>query len=428
MGRLSGTIVAMVALMSAPLLAQDDVKQQLDALRKEVEALKAERVQNDTKALETPAAGKAPAQGEEMGAPQAQMNPLMTLFKETQISGFVDMGYNINRHQPANGVNFVRAFDTAANSFTLHNAQINLGRAATKEMIAGFKIEAGFGSDADAFDAAPIGDVDSFLLQEAYLEVLVPGIDGLTIRAGRMATLAGYEVFESHMNYNYSRALLFNWAIPFINTGVRAEYQLMDGMVTFTLGYVNGWDNQLDNNNAKTFEFQVAVRPVEGLLGSITLYHGAEQAGEDGNKRTLVDIVLSYTVQNFTIGANFDWGREEWDEDEAIHGSDVTPWNGYAFYLKYQATDWLAGALRFERLRDEEASRVGAAAAANVGAGAPIHASYWEITFTIELKPTDNLIFRIEYRYDESNKEVFLRHGSTRDRQDTIGFEAIVLF
>ncbi len=417
----TGVVMALVALSASPLWAQDDVKQQLDALRKEVEALKQERTLNQTQKVEADAARKDAGSGELMAAQAAPLNPLMTLFKETKISGFVDTGYVYNRHQPDSKSNVVRAFDNTANSFYLHNAQLNFERAASSDMVIGYKIELSVGSDADAFDASGDGDVDNFDVQEAYAEILLPSVPGLKFFAGKFVTLAGSEVIESKENYNYSRGLLFTWAIPFTHTGVRAQYSLAEDKVKILVGYVNGWDNMVDNNNAQTWEFQLAVTPVPNVSAFVNVYHGAEgnnnNAGEDGNKRTLLDLILVATFDKLTVGANFDWGWERFDEDEQVHGERGATWNGYALYVKYQVVDWMAPVIRFERFRDEEGYRTGT------------HQNLTDITFTLDFRVGQNMIVRIEYRYDESSEEIF-RKGSSHDRekQDTIGAEVIVTF
>ena len=67
----------------------------------------------------------------------------------------------------------------------------------------------------------------------------------------------GAEVIESKDNYNYSRGLLFNYAIPLTHTGVKWDKGFMDGKLNTALGLVNGWDNLQDNNKGKTFHAMV---------------------------------------------------------------------------------------------------------------------------------------------------------------------------
>src|SRR5437868_14065674 len=116
-----GMAAAVLALMAAPLFAQEsteELKKELQQLRAEVDGLKAV---NQSK--EIPASGKIDAD-----AMAADDNPLMTMFKGTKLSGFVDVGYSFsfntlntvrvagvlqNTHSP------IRIFDNRDNSFYL---------------------------------------------------------------------------------------------------------------------------------------------------------------------------------------------------------------------------------------------------------------------------------------------------------------------
>ena len=49
-------------------------------------------------------------------------------------------------------------------------------------------------------------------------------------------------MIESKDNWNYSRGLLFSWAIPYYHTGLRATYAVND-KVSLAGFLVNGWNN-----------------------------------------------------------------------------------------------------------------------------------------------------------------------------------------
>ena len=184
-----------------------------------------------------------------------------------------------------------------------------------------------------------------------------------------------------------------------------------------TLGANNGWDDMANRNNANTAEFQFAAKPIDGLALYATVYYGAEQANEDGNKRFLFDLVALYTNGPWTFGGNLDLATEEFDEDElTVNGEDDAEWNGWAVYGKYQVNDWFAPVVRFERFRDAEGTRTGS------------HANFWEVTATLEFKPLTNLIVRVEWRHDKCSKDLFLDHTDVEDSQDTVGAEVIVIF
>ena len=55
----------------------------------------------------------------------------------------------------------------------------------------------------------------------------------------------------------------------------------------------------------------------------------------------------------------------------------------------------------------------------NTGIGQP--QTLWETTWTLQYKPAPSLMTRFEYRYDHSNKAVFLDNDTPKTNQQTLG-------
>lgn len=117
---------------------------------------------------------------------------------------------------------------------------------------------------------------------------------GLTVDAGKFVTPAGAEVIETQDNWNYSRSLLFAWAIPYYHAGVRASYAVND-KVTATGFVLNGWNNVKDNNASKSVAAQVVVAPTDRVSLAATWMGGAEQTAVDG-WRHMVDAIVNVTL------------------------------------------------------------------------------------------------------------------------------------
>jgi hypothetical protein len=415
-------LMTLAAVLGAalPVLAQESN----DELRKELEQLKGK-----VEALESAKAAPAPAK-------EAQMMDLNdrtildVLLAETKLGGFIDVGYTWNANRPKDpatggkATNVVRAFDNDPHSFYVHNAQLELKRDPTKEVIVGYDVRLSIGSDAPVID---LGTSDNFGLQQANIQILMPVGDGITWKLGKFATLAGAEVIESKDDYNYSRSLNFLGAIPFTHTGIRGTYLLADGKVGVTLGINNGWDNQVDDNFGKTLEAQVSFTPVEWLSAYLNLYFGDEgtgAAGED-SKRTLIDIVVVLqnipSVKGLSIILNVDIGSQ--DEASAVpaNAGDDAEWMGFSLAARYQINEIWAAAVRYSMLDDEESFRFGASSGFE-------GVKYSEFTFTVEAKPVKDLIVRAEIRVDKADEDVFLDHKDADDSQVTFGMEAILLF
>ena len=92
-------------------------------------------------------------------------------------------------------------------------------------------------------------------------------------------------------------------------------------------------------------------------------------------------------------------------------------WWGAAGYLKYQATDVVAVVPRVEYLDDQAGFTTG------------IVQKLKEATLTLEIKPASNFIWRIEYRGDFSDQEVFSSDtGAAKKNQQSISFGFLYSF
>ncbi|HYF00482.1 MAG TPA: porin [Planctomycetota bacterium] len=434
-------VMACAGLLGAlPAAAQEATE---GDLRKEVEALKAKVEALESEKKVEPAPKAEPAQLMKLDDDRTILDILAA---ETTLSGFVDTGVIFNMNRPKDsgragvGENVVMPFTNQARNFYLHNAQLNLKRDPTKELITGYNVEVMFGSDANGADTLDTSDAGDYVtLQEANISILAPfGPNGVTFTIGKFATFAGYEVIESKDNYNYTRSLPFFFAIPFTHTGVRAAYSFSD-QIKVTLGVNNGWDVMNDLNDAKTFEAQLAVTPIPWLSLYGNFYMGAEQpktlttAGRTpGDDRMLIDIVAVASkipgLDGFTFGLNVDIGSEE-DIDSSVGASpgDDAEWFGLAVYGKYEINaDW-AVAVRFSMLSDDGATRLPAHFDSN-GVPTTDENTASEVTFTVQRQISKDTIARVEVRLDMSDEDLFVDHNEPEDSQVILGGEVILTF
>lgn len=339
--------------------------------------------------------------------------------KDTTLSGFVDTSYTHTRQGPDSRVNTARVFDTEANNFNVQAAELVFEKLPADEGGVGFRADLYFGQDAEVI--TPTGSIrDQFDLEQAYIQLKPNGFNlpignWQWIKIGKFVTMHGAEVIEAKDNWNFTRSILFGYAIPFTHTGIRAGYQLTDGLSGY-LGVNNGWDNVKDNNKTKSVEAALAWTPLKKLSFNLAGMYGPERASNDHSQRALIDFVTIYKLHpKWTLMLNADYGHEE---DGVTAGKDGA-WSGVAGYLKYDATDKISLASRTEFFSDRQGLRVTSATAQDL----------WETTLTFELRPYKNLITRLEYRHDGSSSNIFSRNTSEiTGRQDTIGLEAIYAF
>lgn len=400
------------------------------ALKEQVEKLNKRISQLEGKMEERPTNIVPP------GAPQGTF--VEGALSGIRMTGFVDTAYHWNFQNPP-GVSptgtavdrnqSTGVFDTVGDSFTLHAVEVALEKPAPTTGGVGFRTDLFYGQDAKVIAAAGT-EVDDFDLQQAYVEARMPihALEGnkflgdsLYLRVGKYVTLAGAEVIEAKDNWNTTRSYMFGYSIPFTHTGVRAAYDLWGGKVTFTTGVNNGWDITEDNNRYMTWEGQLAFKPNDKFLFTATTYVGPENLNQGGHKRGLADFVALWKVTDkLSLMGNIDYGRE----GRAVGGPaklKTADWDGYALYARYQATNKFALATRGEIFVDRDTFRVGAG---NVAGGVARERRYTEWTTTGEYKLYDNLISRLEYRYDWADTSVFEGESS----QSTLSAQLIYNF
>ena len=336
------------------------------------------------------------------------------------IDGYIDAAYN---HLSGRGV-FTsgvanRVFDTEHNSFILHQAAITIAKQ-PKEGFGGLA-NLTLGKDANViapFDANP-GANSYFDITQAYAQYAT---GPLTVMAGKFVTSAGAEVIKSPSNVNYSRSILFGYAIPFTHTGVRATYAASD-MFTLIGGVNNGWDDLKDTNSQKTWELGVLVTPLKSLTISAVDYIGTERVGGltsvgPQGSRNIFDLVATWAVTDkLSLTLNYDYGTQDNTATVTPNGASKAKWTGVAGYATYQFTDMWRLSGRVEYFDDEDGYRTGV-----------VH-KWKEGTITLGFLPAKSFELRAEIRYDSSDKASFVKpDGTAGKNQTSYGLQALYKF
>ncbi|MBI5641612.1 MAG: porin [Nitrospirae bacterium] len=324
--------------------------------------------------------------------------------KSLGVSVYVQGGYTYNFKDPDSQQNELRVFDHKANSFTVDLAQLVFVKDAPTGGI-GYKLKLSAGETAKFIHAAGLGTSDDTLdLTEAFIDYVAPLGNGLKLRLGKFVTMHGAEVIEAKDNMNYSRGLLFNFAIPFTHTGFMASYPFSD-KVTGSLYVVNGWDNFDDEGSSKTLGLSASVVPSEQVSLILNLMNGREPDLATGIRSTrfLADFVGTVKpVKDLTVVINADYATQK---DSAPDGGDAK-WYGIAGYAKYDFSDLFSATIRAEYFKDEDGVRTGTAQKVK------------GITITPEFRIAKAIIVRPEFRHDWSDKKVF--DSGNEKNQDTL--------
>jgi hypothetical protein len=324
------------------------------------------------------------------------------------LSIYLQGGYTYNLANPDSQENGLRVFDHKANSFTLDLAQIVFNKDAAVGGV-GYRLKLSAGETAKFIHSTGLGNPDDpFDLTEAYIDYVAPLGKGLKFQLGKFVTMHGAEVIEAKDNMNYSRGLLFNYAIPFTHTGLMIGYPFSD-KVSANFYVVNGWDNFNDEGSSKTLCLSLNVAPVDQFSVLVNLMNGREkdlQTGIESNRFLSDTVITIKPTKALTFVVNPDYAIQS---RSAPDGSDAK-WYGVAGYVKYDFSDLFSATVRAEYFKDPDGARTLTPQTAK------------EVTLTPEFRVAKNLIVRPEFRHDWSDRNVFDSHHNTLDKktQDTI--------
>jgi hypothetical protein len=359
-------------------------------------------------------------------APAAPAGPTLSSVLDASgvsLSGDIDYSYNSlsGSGKFTSGAND-RVFDYAHNGFTLQAIDLTVAKQPTEGF--GGLVDLTLGKDASTIASfgtqlagATPGQTQTYDLTQAFVQYAT---GGWTVIGGKFATLAGEEVIKTSGNTNFSRSILFGYAIPFTHTGARVTYKFSDA---FSLigGLNNGWDQATDTNSEKTIELGVAWNPVKAFALTAQDYNGIEQVsglpGGASGSRNLLDLVGTYTVTdalNFVL--NYDIGSQQ-NATLASGATGTAKWSGLAGYANYQISDPWRVSVRAEYFDDTDGYRTGVAQ------------KWKEATLTVGYAPAKNAELRGELRQDTSDVASFIYNdGVARKTQHSLGLEAVYKF
>lgn len=349
-------------------------------------------------------------------APKPEEAPKIT------VTGLLDVYYQLNFNRPPVGNSTgLRAFDVKNDQFALSLAEVNISKAVTEKSPLGFTLTGTFGKTADIVHATEPGGTNTYkYIQQAFGSYLL----GKTqVDVGKFVTAMGFEVVESSSNDNYSRGLLFTWAIPFYHAGVRITHPLTPNL-TGQLHVVNGWNDVEDENGGKSVGVSLNWKPTE-KINLIANYMGGDEGSNTtgggigfatpGIRNTQTfDIVGIWNVTpKFKLGANVDYASAS-----SKGGSASGNWSGEAVYARYQLTDPSAFALRLEHFEDTQGIRTGTGQTLN------------SMTATYEYVWKSSLVTRVEFRHDHASAPggIFVSGGGSSKDQDTLSLSQVFKF
>jgi hypothetical protein len=346
------------------------------------------------------------------------------------IYGHAEAGWTANFDPPANDQNAFRLFDFQDQKILLDQLDLTIERRVDyrrNQFDVGGAMEWMWGADAglihangvfDHYDAAR-SPQNQFDPVQFYVDVTLPVLNGMRVRAGKFANLVGFESINPTTDFIgfYSRSFVFGTGYPFTHTGVLGTVDLnASRTLTFTGGITRGDDQSFEDNN-DSWAFLGSLNWV--INKNMALYiansTGPEQTNNDSDYRTTWDATLYWqATERCRFLAN---GYFIYDAAGASDGR-----SGYLYSVallgSYQMCKEAAFKVRGEYFHDQDGLRI------------PAGTSLYEVTVGLDVTPLPhcpvgrNLTIRPEVRFDFSDDDVF----QGESHQYTFGVDAIFKF
>ena len=357
-----------VALVAATLLLVPQLAVAAD-LDTEVQDMKQRLEQMET---------QLQAQDKELAAAQedrSATSALSSFLESTDISGFVAGGWNWTKTDGGSD----------DNTFAVQQYWIEMNKAPTEESRAGFDIALQGGQFCTVGGCGVVpGNANDVHLYTANVSYLAPIGSGLTVTAGIMPTLIGYEVENQNGNFFITRSLVWDQQ-PVTSTGATLNYGITDAL-SLTVGAINEpiGDVRFDTVSAKSITSLLSYSAEKFYLSAGLNWGKLGGGGSDATKGIFDLIATVNPTDALMIGANYDY---HFGDDAAGAKDPASTGNAVSVFATYQVVEKTGVGARFDYV-DFDADN-----------------KQWAITATVAQSITDGLTGKVEYRYNKDETD-----------------------
>ena len=240
----------------------------------------------------------------------------------------------------------------------------------------------------------------------------MPGIALLLVigYAGKLTEQLLRDYGFSKDDWNYTRGWMGEFS-PYYQAGLKIAYAF-DAHWSAQLHLLNGWQTIGDNNRAKAVGTQLAWTSDRVAIG-LNTFAGPELPGDDSHWRLFGDLTAQVKATPWlSLGATADAGRQDRPGEAAV-------WHAAALFARFALHPRAAFSVRAEYYDDVDGFFSGAPQVLREG------------TATLELRPDEHLILKIEARQDVAGARVFVgeRDGAgnpTFSRTQTLAIASAV--
>jgi hypothetical protein len=326
-------------------------------------------------------------------------------------SALADGYVTANFNHPVGNSNQLQNFDLNSATPEMSLVKVTIDKS---DKVFGFHVDAGFGETMRLIHAGDVASQDHKALryiEQMYLIAKPNHTHGTEFDFGQFVTSAGAEVIEANSNWNYSRSLLFAWAIPYYHFGLRTGTPITK---VWTVGFqvVNAWNTVWGNNDMKNIGITSTLTKPK-YIWSVNYYEGPNNPGTTSGKRNLVDSTLLLTPNsklNFYV--NGDYGRNN------LPGGGYDDWYGIAGAATWHLNSHFSISPRAEIFDDAGGFSTGTKQTIKEG------------TITGEYKLNDHFISRLEFRHDATDTPFFIEKNGQPLGKDmntvTLGLMAVL--
>jgi len=361
-------------------------------------------------------------------------NRVETAHPGITLSGYVDVGYIYNLTDDNTRVPNTQGYSADSGiegDFSVNQIKLALEKPLTGDIStfeAGFRIDLMFGEDAAGFGVGPLDPIrtTSFYFQQAYINMNLPVGNGIELIAGQFNPFLGFEADERVDNLNITQGL--NASVdPGPAAGVLASYAIND-CLSLTQAIINGSGASsnagLDaDSDGYALTGAIALANPTGNAETQWAYHYAPM-GDAG-------IGAGQTENEPLLGLNWvgTWAPLMFD-DKLLLGFNASLWQGLdytpddsstiittSWYTRYQWTDLISTASRFEYTHNDDSQFTGFQPDGSD--------DVWGWTGTLGFHFIDDLLIRCEYRIDWGND---VTTGINDDSIQTVAAQVVYSF
>jgi hypothetical protein len=306
-----------------------------------------------------------------------------------QLHGFVDVYAAWNPNQPSDRDSFQPGTGTTAqkaNEFGLNLSALDLSLDANP---VGFHVVGVAGTGTDVVHASELHPNNVRYVYQASVSYRLRVGRGVLFELGIQPSHIGYESFFSKDNWNYTRGWMGEFS-PYYQTGLKVATSFDDHW-SGQLWLLNGWQSVEDNNGGKSFGTQVAYAK-DALGVTVNTFFGPELNDDSSHWRSFVDFVGTLKISsNVLLATSLDLGEQRRPALPPARWEGVSLW--VRTLLSSSSSSFLS--LRAEAFHDPDA------------AVSPLPQTLFGTTLTFETRPHQQLVLKLEGRYDRSTADGF---------------------